>query len=789
MTTNVTTGPAIAAYTSTRFTASVNAQPAWVAAQTHDMTVASPHWTQGDPVELSWVKFNGNDATATVSITRIAGAITSAVVYPKNVATQVIVAGILILTVPNNTRLHVEVNGDRANAILVFSQPTARAIPAGSLDFDDVCVKPVAISGSTFTSAAHGMPDGTRVGFRSTGTYPTSGSGDLAPHTHYFVVNSATNTFQLARTAGGAAISLTGTGSGTRTVYLTRWTNTTNALAFPLGEWHIGRLFELADNVKIVLQPEAVVIGGFDLRGRNGVSIFGEGLLLGSFATHDDLFDLGLFPNFASQLPYCMFLGHGDTGQVFWDNEVQGVTISSLPFFCNFEGVSEWTNVQCINPWFYGTLTPQVSPQSEILPAGQMTYCYSYSGDDVLTLGEQAAGFYTVVQGCFLATANNSCLHFGYWSTPDAGTYCFVNQCDMLHLGLEDNGPGSTTFPSYGGTSVMKCWTDGYEGEEQYGRFDVFVQDCRVWGEHDGRLLHVGNFPYPFTHFGPENRARKGQAARFTITNLTVEHVPGQISVIEGLDWLNTPHDFAFRGVSIGGTKMDAGNFATFVSWNAYPYFLTVEGKTVTTPVDLCNRAVGLIGEGGFLTSISPPDDTKVAKLCTKYFASCFEAVTQGHEWSWATKRAALTLVPNAGNDTYRYCYEIPAGMLQLLELMPKGAPDGYLDPTGRKVLGRVEVGTQTVQRIWTNLADAWARFTVYVTNVNLLDPHAQEALVMKLAAKLVGAIVQGKEGQAAMLQYEQLAQFAIAKARAIDGNQRVLTPVQKVTWLEGREG
>lgn len=799
MTVNVTTGPGIAAYNSTRYAASVNGSPSWVAAQTQTQTIASDYWG-AVPVELSWVKFN-TDETTTVSITRIAGAITSAVVYPKNVATQIIVGGILILTVPTNTRLHVEINGDRANAILVFSQPLARAIPAGAVYWDDVGVKPVAVDSGTdtFTSIGHGLVNGQRVGFRTDGTYPTASGGDLAPHTHYYVANVTTDTFQLERTVGGGVINLTSNGTGTRTVYITSWTNTTNALVFPLGEWHFGRLFGLANGVKIVLEPEAIIIGSFDLRGIgasggstpgviSGASIFGQGVHLGTYATHAQVQAL---PDFASSLPYMMYLGYSATsGQVHWDNEVQGITISSIPAFANFEGVCEWTNVQAINPWFYGTLCPQISSKSSAYPVGQMTSCYSYSGDDVLTLGEQIAAFFCVVQGCFLVTANNSCLHFGYWSGPDFGKFCFVSQCDMMHLGIVDNGPGSTSFPSYGGNSIMKCWSDGFLGEETYGRFDVFVQDSRVWGPHKSRLLTLlGNKPYPYTNFGDESRDQCGQIARFQFTNITVEVAPDQLSAIEGRDWVNTPHSIAFRGITIGGVPLQASNFATYFTRNVYPYFITVEGQTVVTAVEICNRALGLIGESPFVTSIAPPDDTRAAKLCAKYFAAAFEEVTQGHEWAWATKRAALVEVANAGNDTWRYCYQIPAGMLQALEVVPKGAPDGYRDAKGERIKFRVELGTQTVKRVWTNLADAWLRYTVYVTDVNQLDPFAQEALVMNLAGKLAAALMQGKEGQSAMQQYLQMAQYHIGRARANDGNQRILTPESKVSWLgEGRE-
>ena len=60
---------------------------------------------------------------------------------------------------------------------------------------------------------------------------------------------------------------------------------------------------------------------------------------------------------------------------------------------------------------------------------------------------------------------------------------------------------------------------------------------------------------------------------------------------------------------------------------------------------------------------------------------------------------------------------------------------------------------------------------------------------VRRKAAKLVAAIMQGKEGQNAMAQYLQLAQMHINQARINDGNQRVIKPQQNVVWNAGREG
>jgi surface protein len=62
------------------------------------------------------------------------------------------------------------------------------------------------VTADTFTLTNHGLTDGKRVSFSTLGT--TTG---ISAWTIYFVVGATANTFQVALTAGGAAIDLTGT--------------------------------------------------------------------------------------------------------------------------------------------------------------------------------------------------------------------------------------------------------------------------------------------------------------------------------------------------------------------------------------------------------------------------------------------------------------------------------------------------------------------------------------------------------------------------------------------------
>ena len=65
-------------------------------------------------------------------------------------------------------------------------------------------------SPATITATGHGLANGKQVQFTTTGVLPT---GILA-NTTYFVINAATDTFNLAATQGGAAIGTSGSQSG-----------------------------------------------------------------------------------------------------------------------------------------------------------------------------------------------------------------------------------------------------------------------------------------------------------------------------------------------------------------------------------------------------------------------------------------------------------------------------------------------------------------------------------------------------------------------------------------------
>lgn len=105
---------------------------------------------------------------------------------------------------------YAEMNVSNATTMLQLAT-TLEGLDA--LIFNSSTVTITIASPGVLTWNAHGMSNGTAVRLTTTGSLPTG----LTAGTTYYVVNAATNTFQLSATLGGTAINTSGTQSGTHT--------------------------------------------------------------------------------------------------------------------------------------------------------------------------------------------------------------------------------------------------------------------------------------------------------------------------------------------------------------------------------------------------------------------------------------------------------------------------------------------------------------------------------------------------------------------------------------------
>ncbi len=796
MTVQVNPGPGTSSWSVIGFTAgqssvwtvTVNGSASFVYSYSRTSPIVTDGWSPGATVTKAWTQW-GADEPATVVVTRTGG-ITSAIVYPTDAATFTVSGGVLTLTGVQNVDLIVEVNGDRKDTLCLFADPLKAAVPGGASNWSSVGPK-VASGASAATNrftfaTAHGFTANERVSLLTTGTLPTAVGGDLATLTYYYIRVVDTTNIELARTSGGAAIDLTSDGTGTHTVYRTTW-GASPALYFPAGVWDIGFLFLLAPGGRMYLDAGAVVRGNIDLRSSSstGVTIEGPGVLSGATSTSE--YVLGL-SDFFQRVLYAGMLGYNGTN-FSYDTEVRDITMVAFPYYSSLEGINRFVRTKLIAPWTWSCDGYKFSYKSNSDLSASATDCFALVADDALYLDDYFAS--VTITDCFIATTQNSCAHSTYWPDPDLpNPVQLIEGCDFLHYGVADtNNDSGSTFPTKGGNAIIKAWTDGAENEEGEGSFDITIRDCRVHGPVRSRLWTFANKSYPYADLGDLSRAQRGSVARWTIDGLIVDQEPGQPSIIEGFDWRNTPHDIAFSGLRIAGAQVTAANWSGYVEQNVYPYNITVEGQPVVTAVDISNTALDLIGHAKRITAIAPPDGSAEAAVCAEHYTDCVNELLDSHDWNFATVKRALVAVDESDDPAWDYCYEMPAGLLRVISIIPEDATDNHYTATAAVPVDyEIHADSDDVVRIYTDLEDAWIRFVKYVTNPGLFSPTFLEALQWKLASRIAGPIIKGTEGAAERDRCTGQYMMAMAKATTRDARQQRREGQKTIaSWHKGR--
>ena len=173
------------------------------------------------------------------------------------------------------------------------------------------------------------------------------------------------------------------------------------------------------------------------------------------------------------------------------------------------------------------------------------------------------------------------------------------------------------------------------------------------------------------------------------------------------------------------------------------------------SPVDICNSALGHLGEHT-ISSVDPPDDSRQARLCYRFYVESVNDVLQLHEWNCAIKRASLAQEADAPAFGYSYQYQLPNDCLHVIEMSETIYP--Y----------RIEGGKL--------LTDAGVVSIKYVSNdVNpaLFSDLLAGTIALWLAWKLAWPLTNDKEVEILMLNKFQ-AILSLAKGRdSLEGMER----------------
>jgi hypothetical protein len=222
------------------------------------------------------------------------------------------------------------------------------------------------------------------------------------------------------------------------------------------------------------------------------------------------------------------------------------------------------------------------------------------------------------------------------------------------------------------------------------------------------------------------------------------------------------------------------------------------ETNTVSD-VDICNLALGLIGDTARVTNISPPDTSTQAHLCSRFYPIALRATLEMHNWAFATRRSACSSVTPPEHDDghehtstnfetcdcseWKYYYQLPRHFLKAIAVYEENSESDYSESKEFSV----QLDSTGVLRLYTNVENAVMLYTEYVVETHRFPPLFQAAVAWHLASLLAGPIIRGDAGSAEAKRCQQMMQLYLAKARQADSVNRSIKPANVASWMLNR--
>lgn len=219
----------------------------------------------------------------------------------------------------------------------------------------------------------------------------------------------------------------------------------------------------------------------------------------------------------------------------------------------------------------------------------------------------------------------------------------------------------------------------------------------------------------------------------------------------------------------------------------------------MASEVDICNLALGHLGDNATVASLDPPEGSAQAEHCARFYPIARDSLLELHAWNFATRRVQLAELANPWPQ-WDHAYAKPADCIRVLAVIPPDVPDDYTTVVGTSANGLplpggtkvpqnyvVEINDDLAEVVLTDQEDAVLRYTAQITDTTKFSPLFVMTLAHHLASMLAGPVLKGDVGAAEAKRQQALVQAYLARATASDANQRQVDPVHSVGWIQGR--
>lgn len=221
----------------------------------------------------------------------------------------------------------------------------------------------------------------------------------------------------------------------------------------------------------------------------------------------------------------------------------------------------------------------------------------------------------------------------------------------------------------------------------------------------------------------------------------------------------------------------------------------------MASEVDICNLALGHLGDRATVSSISPPEGSAQAEHCARFYPIARDLVLESHEWGFATKRANLTLLSDTPPPGFQFVYQTPSGCRNIIDLIDPNTPTFYpVDErcghwgdnafTMPPIPYELETRTDGTPVIYTNLESAMIRYVASITDTTKFSAQCVDTIGWLLSAYLAGPVIKGDAGAAMANACMKAYQLSLAQARANDANNRRRSQAQSqhpAPWIQNR--
>ena len=197
--------------------------------------------------------------------------------------------------------------------------------------------------------------------------------------------------------------------------------------------------------------------------------------------------------------------------------------------------------------------------------------------------------------------------------------------------------------------------------------------------------------------------------------------------------------------------------------------------------VDICNLALARLGDAATVASIDPPEGSIEAQHCARFYPVARDAMLEGHEWKFATRRAVLAQL-SVDSFNWQYAYAEPAGAIKILSVLPV---DSGSEAESANYI--TESSSDGAPMIFTDLPDATVRYIARVTDTTKFSPLFTDALAWLLASYLAGPVLKGDTGAAAAKSSYATFKTVLGQATFSDANQQQVTVERNPGWISGR--